>query len=34
MKNRPQLTDSQNMAAVIYCRIWSKKQEREGDGQA
>ncbi|MGX5774994.1 recombinase family protein [Methylorubrum zatmanii] len=34
MKIKPQPIDHQDMTAVIYCRISSKKQEREGDGLA
>ena len=34
MKFKPQPIENQNVTAVIYCRISSKKQEREGDGLA
>ncbi len=34
MKSKPQNFSNQDVTAVIYCRISSKKQEREGDGLA
>lgn len=34
MKSKPQNLNHQDAIAVIYCRISSKKQEREGDGLA
>lgn len=34
MKRKLQSTDNQDVMAVIYCRVSSKKQERDGDGLA